>query len=86
MDSDEGGLDPVAMTIVIINPGKELWLRRRSNHGPPALKSCTVPTKLHVLGWRSLKWCELNRDLMLNHGIDNTSYHFRTYTPACLDR
>ena len=43
-DSDERGMNPVAMTI--INPRKEYWPSRGSNQRPPVLKSATLPTEL----------------------------------------
>ena len=39
----ERGMDPVAITT--INPWKEYWLSRGSNHQPPVLKSATLPTE-----------------------------------------
>ena len=43
MDSGEGGMNAVAMTI--INPRKENWLNQGSNQGPPFLKSGTLLTE-----------------------------------------
>ena len=43
-DSGEGGMNPVAMTI--INPRIEYWPSRGSNQRPPLLKSATLPTEL----------------------------------------
>ena len=43
-DSSEGGMNPVAMTI--ISPQKEYWPSRGSNKQPPVLKSVTLPTEL----------------------------------------
>ena len=37
-------MNPVAMTVV--NPRKEYWPSRGSNHRPPILKSATLPTEL----------------------------------------
>ena len=44
MDSNERGMNPVAMTI--INPRKEYWPSRGSNQRPPVLKFATLPTEL----------------------------------------
>ena len=45
MDSIVRGMNPVAM--IITNPWKKYWPRRRSNlHWPPALKSCNLTTEL----------------------------------------
>ena len=41
-------MNAVAMTI--INPRKEYWPSRESNHRPPVLKSFTLPTELHGIG------------------------------------
>ena len=43
MDSGERGMNPVSMTI--IKPQKENWLRQGSNQRPPVLKSSTLPTE-----------------------------------------
>ena len=47
MDSNERGINLVAMTI--INPRKEYWPSQGSNQQPPVLKSATLPTELWIL-------------------------------------
>ena len=47
-DSDERGMNPVAMTI--INSRKKYWPSLGSNQRPPVLRSATLPTELHVWG------------------------------------
>ena len=44
MDSDERGMNPVAMTI--FSSQKEYWPSRGSNQRPSDLKSCRLPTEL----------------------------------------
>ena len=48
MDSDERGMNPVAITI--INTWKEYWPCWGSNQRPPVLKSATLPTELWGVG------------------------------------
>ena len=45
-NSDERGMNPVAMTI--INPRKKYWPSRGSNQQPSVLKSATLPTELTI--------------------------------------
>ena len=51
MDSNERGMNSVAITI--INSRKEYWPILGSNQQPPVLKSATLPTELW--GWAGLK-------------------------------
>ena len=46
INSDEKGMNPVAMTIV--NPWQEYWPSRGSNQRSPVLKPLTLQTDLHV--------------------------------------